>query len=80
MPKALEIDGFVFYFYSNEGNEPCHVHVRKADSTGKIWLEPTIQINYLDGFSTSERRRIESLIEEHYSTLKAKWYEYFSGK
>ena len=32
MPKVFEINGFKFFFFSNEGNplEPCHIHVRKS--------------------------------------------------
>ncbi|MCB0759234.1 MAG: DUF4160 domain-containing protein [Flavobacteriales bacterium] len=42
-PKAIKpnIEGYAFYFFSNENNEPAHVHVRKGDgwsSTG--WNPP----------------------------------------
>jgi len=30
MPEIFRELGFVFFFYANEGNEPIHVHVRKA--------------------------------------------------
>ena len=32
MPVVLRLEGFKFFFYSNEGNpqEPAHIHVRKA--------------------------------------------------
>lgn len=34
MPVILRINGFRFFFYSNEGNplEPAHIHVMKAGS------------------------------------------------
>ena len=36
MPRVFELDGYKFFFFSNEGNplEPCHIHVRKSE----IWL------------------------------------------
>ena len=43
MPTLFEIYGYRVFFWSNEGNEPVHVHVCKdaptADAT-KIWLPP----------------------------------------
>ncbi len=27
MPTVLKIDGFRFHFYSDEGNEPSHIHI-----------------------------------------------------
>lgn len=30
MPTILRIDGFRFYFYSHEPNEPPHVHIDNA--------------------------------------------------
>lgn len=44
MPTLLLIDGFRFFFYSMENNEPIHVHVSKGDAVGKIWLEPEIAV------------------------------------
>ena len=40
MPTVLLKDGFRFFFYSDEGSEPAHIHVKKGDAEGKIWLEP----------------------------------------
>ncbi|MBO5116749.1 MAG: DUF4160 domain-containing protein, partial [Treponema sp.] len=40
MPKVFEINGFKFFFFSNEGNplEPCHIHVRKSGCLAKLWI------------------------------------------
>ncbi|MDY0084344.1 MAG: DUF4160 domain-containing protein [Bacteroidales bacterium] len=40
MPEIFRKLGFVFFFYSNEGQEPMHVHVRKAGGFAKFWVEP----------------------------------------
>ncbi len=44
MPTVLFLNGFRFYFYSNENDEPIHIHIEKAEGNGKIWIEPTIRI------------------------------------
>jgi hypothetical protein len=32
--------GLAVSFYSNEGNEPMHVHAVKGDAECKYWLQP----------------------------------------
>lgn len=77
MPTVLLIDGFRFFFYSNESNEPAHVHVTKGDGNGKIWLEPETKTAYLHAFTKTEERQIAAIVEQHTDMLKNKWYEYF---
>lgn len=40
MPTLLRIEGFRFFFYSSERQEPPHVHVENADGEAKLWLQP----------------------------------------
>jgi hypothetical protein len=42
MLTVLRADGFWFFFYANEGNEPAHIHVRKAEGEAKFWLTPDV--------------------------------------
>jgi len=76
MPTILIVEGFRFFFYSNEGNEPPHIHVEKGDSTGKYWLDPVIEVYYY-GFTITERRKIRKIIAKNQAFLKNKWNEYF---
>lgn len=77
MPTILNIEGFRFHFYSDEGNEPCHIHVKKGEARGKIWLEPVYEECYLYGFTIKEQKKIKSLIKENRAYFIKKWYEYF---
>ncbi|MBC7588181.1 MAG: DUF4160 domain-containing protein [Chitinophagaceae bacterium] len=77
MPVVLVINGFRFFFYSNENNEPIHIHVAKADADGKIWLEPIIKIAYLHGFSPKEENYILEIVEANIKLFKQKWNGYF---
>ncbi len=43
MPTILLINGFRFFFFSDEGSEPCHIHIKKGGARGKIWLLPIIE-------------------------------------
>ena len=41
MPKLFTVSGYTVYFWSNENNEPIHVHVSKGKpipNATKIWL------------------------------------------
>ena len=78
MPNVSLIDGFRFFFYSNENNEPAHIHVSKADSDGKIWLEPGIAIAYMYGFSNAEQKNIMKIIKTNYQIFLNQWYEHFN--
>jgi hypothetical protein len=78
MPTLLLINGLRFFFYSNENNEPIHVHITKGDANGKVWLEPTISVEYLFGFSNSEEKDILDIVEKNSEIFKKKWNEYFS--
>ncbi|MGB8191772.1 MAG: DUF4160 domain-containing protein [Chitinophagaceae bacterium] len=78
MPTLLVEKGFRFFFYSNENNEPVHVHILKADGNGKVWLHPNTEVAYFVGFSHSEQKDILAIIEVNSEKFKQKWYEYFA--
>ena|SRR5260221_7131246 len=77
MPTVLVLDGFRFYFFSGEGTEPAHIHIKKGEARGKVWLVPHAEIDYLYGFTVSERRRINEIVALNRSLFIEKWNEYF---
>ena len=79
MPVILRFKGYIFFFYSNEGNplEPAHIHIRNAESEAKFWLEPEIFLARNDGFNSKELREIFSIIESNQTQFKEAWYDYF---
>ncbi|MFH1387659.1 MAG: DUF4160 domain-containing protein [bacterium] len=77
MPTLFVINGYRFFFFSNEGNEPKHVHIEKAGKYAKFWLDPIIlAVNY--GFNSPELKLIEELVENKKKEIEVKWNEYFS--
>ena len=78
MPTILYRNGFRFFFYSSEGNEPAHIHVTKGDANAKIWLEPMTEKAYMHGFSLGEEKVIMNLVKENVGIFKERWYEYFN--
>jgi len=65
------------FFYSNENNEPVHVHINKGNANGKVWLEPSIKADYLIGFTNSEEKHIMEIVTQNAANFKNKWNEYF---
>ncbi|WP_091179851.1 DUF4160 domain-containing protein [Paramicrobacterium humi] len=53
--------GFRFFFYSNEGAEPPHVHVARDRCEAKYWLAP-VEVARNRGFAPHELRRIGAII------------------
>ena len=76
MPTVLRIGKYRFFFFSNEGNEPMHIHVESGDAYAKFWIEP-IQLAKSIGYSVKELNEIKKIIIEHKDLFEEKWYEYF---
>jgi len=74
MPEVFRAEGFVVFFYANEGHEPVHVHVRKGGGFAKFWVEP-VQLEYARGLKTQELTRAEQLIEQHRELILNRWHE-----
>ena len=78
-PRAIQdIEGFKFYFFSLENNEPPHVHVKKGEGSAKWWLGPVPELAYSIGFKTSEERKIRSLIKKYKNEILHAWDAHFN--
>jgi len=78
MPTIYWEDGFRFFFYSNEGNEPRHVHVEKGDGSGKYWLDPVI-LDGAHGFTRKQLSKIRQIVDANAEDFRRKWDEYFGS-
>lgn len=76
MPTVLQLGGWRFHFYSDEGAEPPHIHVDTGDGECKFWLDP-VRLARNDNVSQIELRRIERAIFEQEKLLLEKWHEFF---
>lgn len=78
MPVVFRHNGYIFFFYSNEGNprEPVHIHVRKGDGAAKFWVSP-VALGSSDGFDARTLRELERIIEEKTMLIERAWHEHF---
>ena len=79
MPTVLRIGPYRFFFYSNENNEPPHIHIKGSGGEAKFWLEP-VRLSYNYGYRGPELRRIELLVIENRDLLLEAWNEYADRK
>jgi len=72
MPTILFVNGWRLFFYSNEGNEPPHIHAEKGDAEVKFWLRVelyNIEEVHDHGLTPALRREIRKIIFDHYDYL-----------
>jgi hypothetical protein len=79
VPVVLRVGGFKFFFFSDEGNEPVHIHVEYGDKAAKYWLCPVrLARNY--GMKPQDLRKIREILEKNESMIQEKWDEFNSRK
>jgi len=75
MPTLLKLNGFKFFFYSNE-HEPKHIHIMKNDNFAKVNLED-LKVEF-SNFKNKDLAFILETIKEHKLDFERKWNEYFN--
>lgn len=82
MPTILLVYGWRFFFYSNEGNEPVHIHCQKADKECKFWLDAD-NFDLIEAYSynlnVSDKRIVRKVIFENFEYIITEWNNYFQG-
>ena len=83
MPTLFEIYGYRIFFWSNESNEPVHVHVCKGQPTAeatKIWLPPEsnpVLAHNNSRIPQKDLNRILKIVAMNRDSIIARWYDYF---
>ncbi len=78
MPTVKRIGPFRFFFYSNEGSEPPHVHVETPEGTAKFWLNPVHLASSKD-IRASGLSRLNDIVESHREEFIAQWRTFFNN-
>ena len=85
MPILFEFLGYKIYFWSNEGNDPVHVHVSKRQNANatKIWLPPEsnpVVAHNNSRIPKKDLTRILRAIALERNNIITRWYDYFNGE
>jgi hypothetical protein len=78
MPTVLRVGPYEFFFFSNERQEPAHIHVERDADEAKFWLSP-VRLAANHGFRTHELTAIQRLVIENEAFLLEAWNGYFAG-
>ncbi|GMT49436.1 MAG: hypothetical protein IEMM0008_0975 [bacterium] len=76
MPEILRKHGWKVFFYSNERNEPIHVHCVKAEKICKYWLDiENYDIQEASSYKMNpkDRREVRKIIFENFDYIMSEW-------
>lgn len=83
LPSLFMVSGYKVYFWSNENNEPIHVHVAKGKPTPnstKIWLTKTggcILASNGSDISQKELNELMEFISAQFFLICSEWKKFF---
>jgi hypothetical protein len=80
MPTIIFIYGWRLFFYSNEGNEPIHVHAEKGDMECKFWIfvdEVEIKEALSYNLTPQAKREIKKIIYQNFDLIVESWFKQF---
>ena len=75
MPTVLKIDGYRFFFFSDE-HTPEHIHIEKGDSYIRIEIE-SLKVTNSYNINSKETKKLVKLVTENKDKLREAWNEYF---
>jgi hypothetical protein len=76
VPTVLRWGPYRAFFYSNEGGEPAHIHVRAGNREAKFWLyDMDVAVNA--GFPAQEIGDILRHLRQNRDLLLREWNGYF---
>lgn len=83
MPTVLFYNCWRFFFYSNENNEPVHIHCQKGEKDCKFWLtveEYDEDLAFSINMNSRDLNEVRKLIFNNFQYLIEKWSEFQQKK
>ena len=83
VPNLFRVGGYLVYFWSNENNEPIHVHVsigKPIPNATKIWLTKAgrcIVANNRSKIPQNDLSELLEIISAQFFMICAQWREHF---
>ena len=74
VPDVARIGAYRFFFYSNERDEPPHIHVRRERKVAKFWLHE-VSLAKSRGFAAHELRELERMVVQNQHAFLRSWNE-----
>jgi len=77
MPEVFRTGRYRFFFFSDERNEPVHIHVESGDQYAKFWIDP-VALARSGGYRVHELKEIRDLVIVNRELIQRRWNEHFS--
>lgn len=83
LPSLFSVSGYKIFFWSNENNEPIHVHISKgklSPNATKVWLTKNggcILANNGSHIPDKELRELMDFISAQFFYICAEWKKHF---
>ena len=78
MPTVARIGPYRFFFFSNEGTEPAHIHVQRDRRLAKFSLDPVRLVSSTE-FAARELGVLMRMVTEHRNRFLEAWHAVFGG-
>ncbi len=84
MPSLFTVDGYKIYFWSNEGNEPIHVHIAKktpVPNGAKVWLTKEggcILASNENNIPEHELNELMDIVSAQFFMICSEWKKFFN--
>lgn len=75
-PTIIYIRGWRLFFYSNEQDEPMHIHAKKGETECKYWIYPDIfEIEEVFSFNLTPalKREVRQIIFNNFNEIVEAW-------
>lgn len=83
MPTVLFKNGWRFFFFANEGNEPVHIHVLKAEKSCKFFLNDEkfdAVLSLSKNMRNKDIKEVKEIIYENFNYIIESWKKFHSEK
>ena len=79
----MKVFGYKIYFWSNENNEPIHIHISKGNPTKnstKVWITQSggcILANNKSQIPQNDLNKLLDIVSKHYFLIISKCKEFY---
>ena len=83
MPKILEMGRYVIYFWSNENDEPLHIHIgikRPHANDAKMWVlrnGDTVLVHNKNDIPKKDLKKTQEVIKDNVFLIITEWKNRF---
>ena len=79
----MKVFGYKIYFWSNENNEPIHIHISKGNPTKKstkVWITQSggcIVATNKSKMPQNDFNKLLDIVSKHYFLIISQWKEFY---